>query len=149
MRTRLLWSIRSKALRKSNYWIKTTLIVAVFSPELMHQLWIMLKSTCTVHDLGIVPYCFLSIFFSTVGITKSWTTFCNPWSNELHNILVFSFSLHKFFFSDVVTGYSCYNRVHDRKVIFLIISNPIIMITRKSAILAKVIQSQKKSMQQS
>ena len=62
--------MRLKALRKSN---KTTLIAAAFpsDQELTCQLWIMLTTACVVHDLDIVPYCFLSIFFSTAGITKS------------------------------------------------------------------------------
>ena len=68
--------MRSNALRKSN---KTTLITAEFPSEQTCQLWIMLTSACVVHDLGIVPYCLLSIFFKHGGYHKVMNNiiFCN------------------------------------------------------------------------
>ena len=64
--TKTLWSIRSKALRKSS---RTTLAVAPFPSVLTSQLCVMLISACVVNELGIVPNCLWSISFNTAGLT--------------------------------------------------------------------------------
>ena len=63
---RTLWSIRSKALRKSS---RTTLAVAPFPSVLTSQLCVMLTKACVVNDLGIVPNCRGSILCNTAGLT--------------------------------------------------------------------------------
>ena len=69
--TKIWWSIRSNAFRKSN---RTTLQVALFpSVELYHECSILIRA-CVVLLPGTVPNCRVSIFASTAGLTYCSTT---------------------------------------------------------------------------
>ena len=63
---RTWWSIKSKALRKSN---STSLVIAPFRSVNSNQECYILISTCVVEDLGTAPNCWGSILSSTAGLT--------------------------------------------------------------------------------
>ena len=63
---RTWWSIKSKALRKSN---STALVRAPFRSVDSNQECYILISACVVEDLGTAPNCWGSILSSTAGLT--------------------------------------------------------------------------------